>query len=54
MHYTCSQIANFKASDMRLTGLSYTRSVLPAMIVPHFLSHFHPSLAVRHNWNWNW
>ena len=54
MHY----ISNFKASDMRLTDLSYTRSVLPARIVsyyvPHFQSFFHPSMAVRHDRNWIW
>ena len=58
MHYICSQISNFKAPDMRLTDLSYTRSVLPAMIIgfyiPHFLSFLHPSFEVRHNWNWIW
>ena len=58
MHYICTQVSNFKASDMRLTDLSYTRSVLPAMIIgyyiPHFLSFFHTSFAVRHNWNWIW
>ena len=37
MHYICSQISNFKAADMRLTILSYTRSVLPAMIIGFYI-----------------
>jgi hypothetical protein len=58
MHYTCAQISNFQASDMRLTDLSYTYSVLPTMVISyyiaHFPSHFHPSLAIRYDWNWIW
>ncbi|KAJ9635448.1 hypothetical protein H2201_003110 [Coniosporium apollinis] len=58
IHYLCAQISNFQASDMRLTDLAYTRSILPVMVagyyVPHFLSHLHPSLAARHDWTWIW
>lgn len=58
VHYVCTQISNFQASDMRLTDLAYTRSILPVMIagyyIPHFLSHLHPSLAARHDWTWIW
>ena len=43
---------------MRLTDLSYTRSVLPTMIfsyyIPQFLSLSHPSMTTRYVWNWVW
>jgi hypothetical protein len=58
LHYTSSQISNFKASDMRLTDLSYTTTILPTMTLtfylPHYISHLHPSLPTRHAANWIW
>ncbi len=58
LHYIASQIANFKALDLRLTNLAYTRTVLPVMIVsfyiPHYVSYLAPDLAVRHAANWIW
>ncbi len=58
LHYASAQISNFKATDMRLTDMAYTPTVLPSMIigfyVPHFLSMLHPSMDARHGWNWIW
>lgn len=60
LHYTFAQIQNFRALDQRLTNIAYTSTVLPVMIVafyiPHFVSHIHPDLAVRHiaDWIWQW
>ncbi|KAK3349693.1 FAD binding domain protein [Lasiosphaeria hispida] len=37
LHYIASPIENFKASDMRLTRISYTKSILPAVLLVHYL-----------------
>ncbi|OCK81047.1 hypothetical protein K432DRAFT_425251 [Lepidopterella palustris CBS 459.81] len=58
LHYVTSQIFNFEDPDQRLTNLAYTRTVFPVMVlsfyIPHFMSHFHPSFAARHDWDWIW
>ena len=49
-------ISAFRASDLRLTDLSYTRSVLPIMAcgyyVPYLLSLFGPNERIRHAAVW--
>jgi hypothetical protein len=37
IHYIQSPVENFRARDLRLTDMSYTVSVLPAMIVAHYI-----------------
>ncbi|KAK4466004.1 hypothetical protein QBC42DRAFT_103460 [Cladorrhinum samala] len=58
LHYVLVPIENFKASDMRLTSTSYTRSVLPATAaayyIPLYASFFWPSFAGRVSWNFLW
>lgn len=53
-----AQIANFKATDMRLTNLAYTRTVLPVMTIafyiPHYVSYLAPDLTTRHYAAWIW
>jgi hypothetical protein len=43
---------------MRLTSRAYTCTVLPSVLlafyIPHYVSHLHPSLRVRHATNWIW
>ncbi|KAH4112908.1 hypothetical protein HBI64_155590 [Parastagonospora nodorum] len=57
--YVQSPIENFRARDMRLTDMSYTASVLPAMILAHYVPSFSSTLnfiepQTRHMWNWIW
>ena len=51
-HYTSTPIANFKATDMRLTDLRFTFTVLPVIAsvyyFPYLLAYLAPSLRVRH------
>ncbi|KAK3311782.1 hypothetical protein B0H66DRAFT_609095 [Apodospora peruviana] len=51
LHYTSSQIENFKAADMRLTRVAYTKVIFPALVmvyyVPLYLCFFAPSLPQR-------
>ncbi|KAK0652570.1 hypothetical protein B0T16DRAFT_346949 [Cercophora newfieldiana] len=58
LHYINAPIANFKASDMRLTRVAYTKSILPATIltyyIPLYLSFFAPSFTDRVSWNFLW
>jgi hypothetical protein len=59
IHYIQSPVENFRARDLRLTDMSYTVSVLPAMIVAHYIPlycSFLPSIdpQTRHMWNWIW
>lgn len=57
-HYALTPIENFKASDMRLTRIAYTKSVLPAVIlayyIPLYASFLWPSFAGRVSWNFLW
>lgn len=52
LHYVASQIANFKASDHRLTDLAYTRTILPVLVVafyvPLYLGYYAPSFNTRY------
>jgi len=58
LHYILSPIEAFKASDMRLTRIAYTKSILPTLILVYYLplyfSFFTPSLADRISWNFLW
>lgn len=51
-------IEAFKATDMRLTNIAYTTSILPILLLTYYLptaiQFFHPSLAARQSWNWLW
>ncbi|KAK0618981.1 hypothetical protein B0T14DRAFT_518347 [Immersiella caudata] len=58
LHYTLSPIEKFKAADMRLTRIAYTKSILPAVILtyqmPLYLSFFTPRFEDRVAWNFFW
>ncbi|KAF2824862.1 FAD binding domain protein [Ophiobolus disseminans] len=59
VHYIQSPIENFNAKDMRLTDMGYTASVLPVLILAHYipnLGSFLPFIdpQTRHAWNWIW
>lgn len=40
VHYIQTPIENFRARDMRLTDLSYTASVLPVILLTHYIPNF--------------
>jgi hypothetical protein len=58
LHYLSAKIENFKALDMRLTNMAYTRTVLPVMVVayyiPHYVSYLAPEFPTRHSGAWIW
>jgi hypothetical protein len=59
VHYIQSPIENFRARDLRLTDLSYSASVLPVMLLVHYLPNFISFSAwvdpqTRHAANWLW
>lgn len=59
LHYIQSPIENFRSKDLRLTDMSYTASVLPVLVLAHYIPNFGsflPSLdpQTRHMWNWIW
>lgn len=59
VHYVQSPIENFRARDMRLTDMSYTASVLPVLVLAHYIPNFGSFLPnldpqTRHMWNWIW
>ncbi|KAL6709345.1 hypothetical protein ACN47E_001752 [Coniothyrium glycines] len=58
-HYIQSPVENLCARDMRLTDMSYTATVLPVIILAHYIPNFfafstwiEPEL--RHKWEWIW
>lgn len=59
VHYIQSPIENFRAKDLRLTDMSYTASVLPIIILVHYIPN-HASFSTfldpetRHKANWIW
>lgn len=58
-HYIQSPIENFRARDMRLTDMGYTASVLPVLLLAHYVPSFGGFLGsidpeTRHMWNWIW
>ncbi|KAK4445725.1 hypothetical protein QBC34DRAFT_441370 [Podospora aff. communis PSN243] len=58
LHYVLTPIEKFKAADMRLTRVAYTKAILPAVIltyqVPLYFSFFAPSFADRVSWCFLW
>lgn len=58
-HYICSTVEKFAASDMRLTNIAYTRTILPLNLVGIgaaflvYYSAYSPSLAIG-QWKWAW
>jgi hypothetical protein len=59
VHYIQSPIENFCARDLRLTDLSYTASVLPVILLTHYLPNFASFVTyldpqTRHMANWIW
>lgn len=59
VHYAQTPIEKFRARDMRLTSIAYTASVLPVILLTHYL----PNLvsfttwidpSIRHAANWIW
>lgn len=59
VHYIQTPIENFRARDMRLTDLSYTATVLPVMLLTHYLPTFVSFSAwvdpqTRHAADWIW
>lgn len=58
LHYSFTPIDKFKATDMRLTRISYTKAVLPTLIlayyVPLYLSFHASSFSSRVSWSFFW
>jgi hypothetical protein len=59
VHYIQTPIENFRTRDMRLTDLSYTASVLPVILLTHFIPNFLSfsewlDPQYRHVANWIW
>ncbi|KAF3006804.1 hypothetical protein E8E13_010424 [Curvularia kusanoi] len=59
IHYIQTPIENFRARDMRLTDLSYSTSVLPVMLLAHYIPHLVSFSAwidpqTRHIADWIW
>jgi hypothetical protein len=59
VHYVQSPIASFRARDLRLTDMGYTASVLPVLILTHYIPIYGSLLSfidpkTRHMWNWIW
>ncbi|KAF2101574.1 FAD binding domain protein [Rhizodiscina lignyota] len=58
LFYIYSPVSNFKASDNRLTNITYTYSVLPLMllfsIVPTYLMYQSDDLKTRQYWGFGW
>ncbi|KAL1304847.1 hypothetical protein AAFC00_003772 [Neodothiora populina] len=58
LHYISNPVAAFMATDKRLTNVSYSLAVLPAIFLTYYLptalTMFHPSLEARQWWNWIW
>lgn len=58
LHYMTTPIVNFKATDMRLTDLSYTGTVLPVHAVAYYghylLGYLAPEPTLRHIAIWVW
>jgi hypothetical protein len=59
VHYVHSPIENFRTKDMRLTDMGYTASVLPVLLLTHYVPNFGSYLTfidpnTRHVWNWIW
>jgi hypothetical protein len=59
VHYIQTPIENFRARDMRLTDLSYTATVLPVILLTHYLPNFVAlsswiGPATRHAAEWIW
>lgn len=59
VHYIQSPIENFRARDMRLTDLSYTASILPVILLTHYLPNFisfsawiDPATRRAAEWTW--
>jgi hypothetical protein len=59
VHYIQSPIESFRAKDLRLTDNSYTASVLPALILAHYVPYYASFFTfidpnTRQIWNWIW
>lgn len=59
VHYVQSPIENFRARDWRLTDMGYTASVLPVLVLAHYVPNYGSFLTsidpqTRHMWNWIW
>jgi hypothetical protein len=59
VHYIQSPIEKFRARDARLTDMGYTASVLPVLILTHYIPTYGSYLTsidprTRHMWNWIW
>ncbi|KAF1919000.1 hypothetical protein BDU57DRAFT_527108 [Ampelomyces quisqualis] len=59
LHYIQSPIEKFRARDMRLTDMSYTASILPLLLLVHYIPNLASfstflDLQTRHTWNWIW
>ncbi|KAH7082317.1 FAD binding domain protein [Paraphoma chrysanthemicola] len=59
VHYVQSPIETFRAKDLRLTNMAYTASVLPVMILAHYIPNYASFSTLldpqtRHKANWIW
>lgn len=58
-HYIQTPIENFRARDMRLTDISYTATILPVIILAHYIPNtlafsWYLDPLTRHKWEWIW
>ncbi|KAI5274669.1 FAD/NAD(P)-binding domain-containing protein [Aureobasidium subglaciale] len=58
LHWVLTPIDSFKATDMRLTRLNYTRSILPSLLIVYYLpilqNYFLPENIKGHTWLQIW
>ena len=59
VHYVQSPVESLRARDLRLTDMSYTATVLPVIVLFHYIPNFGAYLhwinpETRHMWEWVW
>ena len=59
IHYVQAPIEGFRARDLRLTNMGYTASILPVLIVAHYIPNYmafssYVDPETRHKWEWIW
>lgn len=59
VHYIQSPVEKFRARDLRLTDMGYTATVLPVLVLTHYIPTYGAYLSflepeTRHKWEWIW
>lgn len=59
IHYVQTPIERLRASEMRLTDMSYTATILPVLILAHYIPNYcayawNIEPQTRHKWEWIW